>query len=156
MNEFPPTLVPDGNYIEQAYIRENPQGHCALRFEFRPLLTEELSEFLKQNRKFDDPATQDRFLAKELAVRITSWNIREADKDGKETPAKITARNILRIRSRSLLTRLAEIAIYGTDVSDVDPEWDVSEKAQRDNLQLESALSDTTPGQSRQETNEKN
>jgi hypothetical protein len=137
------------------FLRGSPQRYSDVRGEYRPALPEERSMIVADTQGAKDPAQAERILAKSLATRILSWDLRRRDAEGGLIELKITAQNILGL-DPGLMYRLVNIAIYGSDGGDVDPAWKTAEKIEHDETAQDSALSGAGFGDQALENTEKN
>jgi hypothetical protein len=115
-----------------------------VKFRYRPTLITERSTLLGSMHG-KSPAAQDLLFARALASRIKSWDIKL--KDGSEAP--ITAEFILTLFF-DIWDRLAAIVIYGSQISDPDPEWTQKQVTDEADLELEAAIAGTTVSGERQ------
>jgi len=109
-------FVLDG-WTSKGYIAAVPGHFPSLRFTYRPCVPAERSLVI-DSFQGKSSEVQDRMTAEVLASRIKSWDA--ADPEGKPMP--ITKENIGRLLF-PVFDRLSGIVIYGTQRSDVDPEW---------------------------------
>jgi hypothetical protein len=113
-------LIEDDGYTEDGYIAEVPRLHPALRFRFRPMLSTERAQAMRDMGKaINSPnAKQSEIIsAKLMAERILEWDL----KDGSGNIVPVTADMILRVKPQ-LSNRLYAIVVLGTAPSDEDPE----------------------------------
>ena len=115
-------LIEDG-YTESGYIAAVPQLHPALRFRFRPLLTEERTAFLKSIAN-TDRSQQDKKATALVKDRLQEWDL--CGRDGAVVP--LTADVIKRLKPR-LFERLFGI-VLGSDAPDEDPEANQEDRDQ--------------------------
>ena len=113
------SLIKDG-YDESAYLEAVPQLHGPLRFKYRPIPTEDASEFFEQSQKLK-AREADRKTAKLIKDRLIEWDLKEK---GEHVP--ITQANVLRLRRR-LFQRLGSV-ILGIEACDLDPTWPEEEQ----------------------------
>lgn len=107
--------IRDG-FTQSGYIAAIERRHGALRFNFRPMLPEEVEEFdIFRNENILKPRQVTARLAKECASRITGWS---EEVDGK--PLQISVENLRRFR-HTLLAKIYQV-ITGERASDEDPE----------------------------------
>jgi len=139
----------DDGWTMPGYLAEEPNVHGELRFTYRPTLVQERSKIIA-NLHGKKSHIQDQELAKALAYYIRSWSIKA---DGKPQP--ITAEFISRLKYQ-VWDRLLAIVIYGSGVSDTDPEWDTEIREEEDILEYEAATQEKRPATARQEAMEKN
>lgn len=117
-------LIEDG-YTEDGYIAEEPRLHPALRFRYRPMLSAERAQAMREmERAVKSPnAKQSEIVsARLMASRIEEWDLQNSQ--GETVP--ITEEILLKVKPH-LSNRLYAIVILGTSPSDEDPEA-ISEK----------------------------
>lgn len=123
MSNYKPFVI-DKTYTEDCYIAPVENGYAPVRFSFTPCLPVERAKFSDQlDRAKNAPAVSEAALAEELASRIKSWSL--CDADGKALD--INGSTFLSFRFYSLITRMANIVIWGSDLGDADPEAPHSE-----------------------------
>lgn len=83
----------DDGYTESATLAEIPGVIPAIRFDFRPLMSSELGEFLHSAEKMTEPEAR-REVAKRIASKITDWDLR--DKQGAKV--EIKSENVLKLK----------------------------------------------------------
>lgn len=107
-------FVSEDGWTLAGYVAAVPNGHPEIRFTYRPTPIEERELMVTAiNRVPDtDPLGANRLLAKYLASKVKSWSI----------ALPLIADSMLRLKPLIWL-RLRDIVIYGTGVSDTDPEW---------------------------------
>jgi hypothetical protein len=115
----------------KGYFAAIPGASPSLRFTYRPCTPAERSMLLDKLHGKSSEA-QDILTATALAGRIESWDAKGPDKQ--EMP--ITKENIGKLMFR-IFDRLSGVVIYGTQQSDIDPEWsrDDSDDAADDRFQ---------------------
>lgn len=108
----------DDGYTFDGYLEGVEHQVPEMRFTYRPLVSEERSEFIDalKGKKGRD---QDREIAKKLAERIKTWDL----KDGNGAPLPINRETLRRLLFPTF-NRLSGIVIYGSQISDQDPRWD--------------------------------
>ena len=117
MSNYKPFVI-DKSYTEECYIAPVENGYAPVRFSFTPTLPIERAKFDTQlKRVMDKPSVAEACLAKELAARIKSWNL--TDESGKLL--EISGDTFLNFRFYSLITRMSNIVIWGSDLGDADP-----------------------------------
>jgi len=141
--------TPDDGYTEPGYIKPVIGLHGEFRFRFRPMLTEEYSHLIAASDEMSGQA-YDRKAADMMLGKLTEWNL----SDGKGVLVPITQKTILRLKV-ALFNKLYKI-ITGTDATDIDPLWSDDITDTKADEEYESALSDRTPGEVREENDAKN
>jgi hypothetical protein len=158
MSKHQPFFINDG-YTENAFIAGVERGQASVRFSFRPAMIEERVMIVEKSEKFQSAREAEIFIAKEIADRLVSWNlvsIETVDNQPVTKVADITAKNLLSLRSPQLFNRFANIVLYGSDIGDPDPEEKPEQQEEKNQLLMESAISDKLVGDVRQSTNAKN
>ena len=127
----------DDGWTFRGFIEAVPNLNPDIRFTYRPCVPEERSDIVE--KLADKPAKiQDQLLARALAARIKSWDI----KDQTGALAPVTA-DFMRRLQFPLFDRLTGIVIYGNRISDTDPQWTDDERRDEDEAELEAALTGT-------------
>ncbi len=141
-------FIPD-DYNETAYIKETPGIHNAVRFTFRPMLSEERTVIF---RKVDSisPEKIDALYVSAMARRIHEWSI----KDAAGNPLPVTAENLRRLKP-ALFFRLWMI-VAGMEPPDVDPEAKPAETLAQVDTELQAALEGKPVGMVAEEADRKN
>jgi len=142
-------FVPNDGYTEPGYLAEVPGKSNAMRFTFRPLLAEEKRALLETMEKMKGGQEAVK-VSEVLSDQVKSWDL--ADAKGAAVPINVT---IMRRVKPSVLWALWGI-VSGNDASDIDPQWDDSQK---EKSALENAVALTKPepyGESREGSDEKN
>lgn len=116
MNNQRSCFVPSDGYTEPGYIAEVPGIHGAVRFKFRPMLSEKRSRVM-DGLKEKKAAEQDAIVAKTLAEYVVEWDLTDA----KGKPVGRTPDTFRRIKPK-LFYRLWDI-VLGFDATDLDPAW---------------------------------
>ena len=101
----------------KGYFAAVPGSLQSLRFTYRPCVPTERSLVL-ESFQGKSSEVQDTMTAEVLASRIKSWDA----KDPAGQPMAITKENIGRLLF-PVFDRLSGVVIYGTQRSDIDPEW---------------------------------
>ena len=118
MSNYKPFVI-DKTYTEDCYIAPVENGYSPVRFSCTPASPVERAKFNQQlDRVKTNPALSEACLAEELASRIKSWNL--ADENGKSL--EISGETILRFRFYTLISRMSNIVIWGSDLGDADPD----------------------------------
>ena len=127
----------DDGWTFRGFIEAVPNLNPDIRFTYRPCVPEERSDIVE--KLADKPAKiQDQLLARALAARIKSWDIKGESGE----PAPITGDFVRRLQF-PLFDRLTGIVIYGNRISDTDPQWTDDECRDKDEAELEAALTGT-------------
>lgn len=113
-------FIRDG-YTERGYISED-RVNPALRFKYRPLRPDDVSEFQEKLARQAGKAAE-RFVASTIAPQIVEWDL--VDEDDKPVP--VSPENFLCVRRRQY-DRVCAI-VLGHEAGDVDPLW--AEAAQK-------------------------
>lgn len=108
----------DDGWTMDGYLEGVDHQVPEMRFTYRPLISEERSAFVDA-QKGKPGAKQDQEIAKKLAERIKSWDL----KDQAGEPLPITVANVRRLLFPTF-NRLSGIVVFGTQVCDPDPRWD--------------------------------
>ena len=142
-------FIHDG-YTRQGYIAERPRLHPALRFSYRPMLTENRYVILHQLDQIDaDRKARARLEAETVMAYLVSWNL-----FGRQDEAiDVTVPNLLRVEP-NLFLKLRNI-VLGIEVGDEDPEWPEDQKSERHKASLAAALAGQGP-EDREADDEKN
>lgn len=143
--------IPDDGYTEPGYIDPQPLLHGALRFSFRPMITEERAKLLAAVENMSGDA-YDRMAADMMAKKLVEWDL----VDAKGEPVPISARIVLRLKP-ALFNTLYKIML-GFDATDRDPDWQDETADLKAAEQYASALSEhgDMPGEVRAEGDAKN
>lgn len=147
---FRESFIDDG-YTEDGFIDAVPRlFDKPLRFKFRPCLPEQKAKIVAKLRvaKADE---SERIHAVALAETVTEWDL--VNKAGDAQPLK--AQSFLRLKP-FLLSRLADIVIYGVEGGDVDPNWPTDKKKDHDETAGLSVLTGEVFADQRDGDNEKN
>lgn len=113
-------LIEEDGYTEDGYIAEQPRLHPALRFRYRPLLSTERAQAMRDmERALKSPnAKQSEIVsARLMAERILEWDLR----NGQGEVVPVTEEFLLKVKP-VLSNRLYAIVILGASPSDEDPE----------------------------------
>ena len=121
-------LIEEDGYTEDGYIAEEPRLHPALRFRYRPMLSAERAQAMKEmDRAIKSPnAKQSEIVsARLMASRIEEWDLQNSQ--GEVVP--VTEEMLLKVKPH-LSNRLYAIVVLGTSAPDEDP--DSSSKKKRE------------------------
>lgn len=124
----------DDGYTFDGFLEGVEHQMPDIRFTYRPLISEERSEFIDalKGKKGRD---QDREIAKKLSERIKSWDL----KDGRGETLPITRDTVRRLQFPTF-NRLSGIVIYGSQISDQDPKWDEPDRDETHGKTADEAL----------------
>lgn len=142
--------IADG-YEESGYLREEARLYPAVRFRYRPLLTEERNRLLAENAKLPAGGAT-RNTAKVLALKVRSWSLTDAAGE----PLPVTVETVLRLRP-ALYERLLGV-VFGYHSCDEDPEAKATSEEKEQSLadQLAADEQGITVGDAREERDAKN
>lgn len=126
-----PGIFIDDGYVQPVFLVEAEGLHGALRFEFRPVLFEELAAYYRDAKKLKD-AEADRFAVTWAAGRLISWDARDA----RGQPVTIDAAKVARLHPNLFFRVMA--VLRGDEAGDLDPLW-TKEKAEQHRADCEAA-----------------
>ncbi|ANS03308.1 hypothetical protein [uncultured Mediterranean phage uvDeep-CGR2-KM19-C37] len=130
--------IHDG-YTLKGYIAATPRLHPALRFDYRPMLTQNRSVIYRQIEQTQDARKEESIAAATVRSQLVSWDM--VDHEGTSVPLEVP--HILRSQPM-LFQRLFRI-VTGSSPSDEDPESHADEQAEDAEQSLHDALAGTTP-----------
>lgn len=116
-------VIYDG-LTRSAYIAAVPRLHDELRFTFRPPTKESIGRFFDGLPKKQSTVAAAKYEAEAVASRLVSWS--QLDADGKPLP--INHKTVAALQPK-LFDRLRDIALYGAEGGDADPEEEAKELA---------------------------
>ncbi len=119
--------IRDG-YTRKGFIEGVPNLYAELRFDFRPVTTEEGSDFYERVGRLKS-SDQDRETAKLIAGKVVRWSGEDVREPGRPDEA-VTAKLALQLNRRQM-HRLGNV-ILGQEPSDTDPRWSAEEATQPD------------------------
>jgi len=152
MSNYKPFVI-DKTYTEECYIAPVENGYAPVRFSFSPCSPVERAKFSNQlDRVKNNPSLSEACLAEELAARIKSWNI--TDESGKLL--EISGETFLNFRFYSLITRMSNIVIWGSDLGDADPDATYEDLLDMKNVKELAAKYDDDIARSKEEEQTKN
>lgn len=131
-------IIPDG-YTVHGYIAEVPRLYPALRFTYRPVLTQHRAIIFREIAKANDPNKEETIAAQAIARSVTGWDM----KDAKGESVSLSTSSILRVQPK-LLGRLFRIAM-GDEAPDEDPNISATERDEKAGSDLAAALAGITP-----------
>jgi hypothetical protein len=134
----PITHIHDG-MTRRGYVTERKFQHPAVRFTYRPMLIQNRAVLFRQISECKDPRKEQEYAARCIAAQVGEWDL--IDDFGKSVP--LTSAAVLRLEP-NLFNRLFEI-VTGTRVTEEDPQWTDDERRERDEQELERALSGCGP-----------
>ncbi len=140
----------DDGWTFKGYIAPVENLNPEVRFTYRPCIPEERSTVISL-LDGKDADVQDQQIAKVLAARIKTWDVK--DEDGKAAP--ISSEFIRRLQFQ-LFDRMAGIIIYGNRISDTDPEWKEEEKDAKSDAKFNAILTGTPVTEEEVEADAKN
>lgn len=110
-------VIRDG-FTQRGYVKAVEGLHGELKFNFRPMLPEEVEELeaLRDTANQNNASKIRSKIGEELAKRLTSWSVQFEDK-----PAEISPLNVRSLRT-SLQTKVYNI-VAGFAPTDIDPSW---------------------------------
>lgn len=130
-------FIHDG-YTRQGYIAARKRLHPALRFTYRPMLSQNRAVIFHQMAAMEADEAE-RLAAEAVKAQLVSWDL----KDHEDRTVEISVPNLLRVEP-NLAVRLFQI-VTGRDVSDEDPAWAERQKDHRHRQRLARALAGATP-----------
>jgi hypothetical protein len=143
---MPSNFIADG-YTQPGYIQPVERLYDAMRFRFRPVLTEERS-------RLTEAATTSagflRQMAALVAEKLVEWDIR----DPLGNDVEISPAHVLRLQPE-LLVKLQQI-VLGAVASDLDPDWADEQINRLADEELAASTVGCTIGEARQQESEKN
>lgn len=143
------TFTIEDGYSQSAYIAAVPNLHPALRFKFRPMLTED-RDTITDALQSKNVAETHKTLVGAMVSRVVSWSATNS----KGEPLPVDAVSIRRLRPR-LFDRMYYI-VTGRESGDTDPEQsDAAYRADSD-AALQAAIKGTTMADVREAADEKN
>lgn len=130
--------IHDG-YTVPGYIAASPRLHPALRFTFRPVLSQNRAVIFRRIANANDPRREESLAAQAIAAQLLDWDLR----DHKGEAVAIEASQILRLQPR-LMNRLFRI-VMGDEAGDEDPLLTDDARDQDAESELAAALAGCTP-----------
>jgi hypothetical protein len=116
-------FIRDG-YTERGYVA-GTDWEPGLRFRFRPMLPEEVADFMETLGRYKAKAAE-QFTAKTIAPRLVDWDLVDADNN----PVAVSPENLLCIPRRYYLRVVS--MVMGHEAGDLDPQWGEAESAGAD------------------------
>ncbi|MEQ8788877.1 MAG: hypothetical protein RIC55_21375 [Pirellulaceae bacterium] len=147
MNGHSPTLgyIHDG-YTMHGYITAVPRLHPALRFTFRPVLSQNRAVIFRQIATADDPRREESLAAQAVKAQVIAWNL--VNHHGGSVPLEVS--HILRMQPQ-LFNRLFRI-VMGDEAGDEDPS--IADEVR--NRDVEADLAAALAGETPEEADSKN
>jgi hypothetical protein len=130
--------IHDG-YTLAGYIAAVPRLHPALRFVYRPMLTQNRSVVYRQIEQTNDARKEESIAAATIKSQLVSWDM--TDHRGAGVPLEVP--HILRSQPM-MFQRLFRI-VTGSGPSDEDPEAAADEQAEDAEQSLQDALAGAAP-----------
>lgn len=129
--------IHDG-YTRSAYIAARPRLHPELRFQYRPMLSQNRAVIFHQIAALE-PDDAERVAAEAIRAQLVSWDLQ----DHTGSNVAITVANLLRVEP-NLAVRLFQV-VTGRDATDEDPAWSQERSDELADKRLARALSGATP-----------
>lgn len=130
--------IHDG-YTVAGYIQEVPRLYPAVRFVFRPVLSQNRAVVFREIQRANDPRKEETIAAEIIKAQIQSWDI--LDENGETLP--IETSKILRLQPR-LSNRMFRM-IVGDEATDEDPAVTEAERNESSERELTAAMAGETP-----------
>jgi hypothetical protein len=111
-------FISDG-YTERGFIA-GADWEPGLRFRYRPMLPEEVAEFLENIARYKAKAAE-QLTAKTVGGRLISWDLVDADNN----PVPVSHENLLRLHRRYYLRAVA--IVMGHEAGDKEPDGQPNE-----------------------------
>lgn len=130
--------IHDG-YTMSGFIAAVPRLYPALRFSYRPVLSQNRAVIFRQIASANDPRREESLAAQAIKSQLVGWDL----KDQKDEPVAIEVSNILRMQPR-LMNRLFRI-VMGDEPGDEDPALADEQRDGAAESELSAALAGATP-----------
>jgi len=131
--------------IFNGYFESVEGCYPAVRFTYRPCTQVERVRLLASLETLRQHKQEEK-IAEILATQIKSWDLEKApDKpEDKFAPLPVTAVSAARL-VQPLYRRFAGLIVYGSDVSDPDPDWKKEDADEADEADVKAILTGTAP-----------
>jgi hypothetical protein len=130
--------IHDG-YTLPGYIAAAPRLYPALRFTFRPILSQNRAVIFRQIASANDPRREESLAAQAVKAQLVDWDL----KDHKGEVVPIDVPSILRMQPR-LMNRLFRV-LMGDEAGDEDPNLSDGQRSDAAEAELVAALAGCTP-----------
>lgn len=140
--------IPNDGYTESGYVAEVPRLHPAVRFKFRPALSEQRALYVEAADQYKASKLKT-VEAALLAKLLVSWDL----KDPAGNPAPLDEKGLARVKPL-LFNRLFRVAL-GEEPSDDDPQRTRADDGQGGDL-LEAIRTGRTPAAVAEDRDAKN
>ena len=130
--------IHDG-YTMAGYIAAAPRLYPALRFTFRPILSQNRAVVFRQIASANDPRREESLAAQAVKAQLVDWDLQ--DHKGEVVPIDVPS--ILRMQPR-LMNRLFRI-VMGDEAGDEDPHLSDDQRSDAAEAELAAALAGNSP-----------
>jgi hypothetical protein len=130
--------IHDG-YTMSGYITAAPRLYPALRFTFRPVLSQNRAVIFRQIAGAGDPRREESLAAQAIKAQLVDWDL----KNHQGQPVAIEVSSILRVQPR-LMNRLFRI-VMGDEAGDEDPTLSDERRSASSEGELAAALAGLSP-----------